>query len=485
MPPSAEDLRNYELSLLNDLLEGCQIISFDWRYLFLNDAALEHARKTRQELLGQTMSEAYPGIDQTPMFHTLQKVMEDRQPRRMQNEFTYPDGGQGWFELNIQPCIEGIIIFSQDITASKLADDNTRQEIKRLTTLRQIDLTILSNTDLTVISDVVLDHVTTNLEVDAAMILLFDPHTLHLRKHRARGFNSYSFQDFDIKMGAGITGKIALERQPMAIPNLAHEARFLRTSMVTREGFVSYFGAPLLARGEVLGVLELFHRSECHPDSSWLNFFEIVAGQVAIAIDHVKTLGDLQRANLDLLLAYDHTIEGWAKTLELRDIETEGHSQRVTELTGRLAARLGYRDADLVHIRRGALLHDIGKLGIPDAILFKPGPLEAAEWQVMQSHPRIATDLLAQIPFLKNSVSIPLHHHEKWDGSGYPDGLKGEAIPEAARIFAIVDVWDALSSDRPYRKLWPRQKIIAHLQEERGGHFDPRVLDAFIDLIEE
>ncbi len=485
MTPSPDDLRTYELSLLNDLLEGCQIISFDWRYLYLNDAALEHARATRQDLLGKTMMEAYPGIETTPMFATLQKVMEGRQARRMHNEFTYPDGGQGWFELNIQPCIEGILIFSQDITASKLADQSTKQELKRLATLRQIDLTILSNTDLAVISDVVLEHVITSLQVDAAMILLFDPHTLTLHKHQARGFNSYSVKDFDLKMGEGVAGRVALDRKIATVARLAHEARFTRKAMAAREGFEAYFGAPLLARGEVLGVLELFQRSEKPVDSAWMNFFEIVAGQVAIAIDHVKTLGELQRNNLELLLAYDHTIEGWARNLELRDIETQGHCQRVTDLTGRLAVKLGYRDAELVAIRRGALLHDIGKLGIPDSILFKEGSLTEEEWALMHQHPQIAADLLGQISFLKQSVAIPLCHHEKWDGGGYPQGLKGEAIPEVARMFAVVDVWDALSSDRPYRARWPREKILAHIREQAGTHFDPRIVDVFLDLVEE
>lgn len=186
----------------------------------------------------------------------------------------------------------------------------------------------------------------------------------------------------------------------------------------------------------------------------------------------------------ELRLAYDTTLEGWAHALELRDKETEGHSQRVTELALKLARRLKVRDQDLDHIRRGALLHDIGKMGISDTILHKPGPLTPEEFEIVKRHPNIAFDLLSPIPYLKKSLEIPYSHHEKWDGSGYPQGLKGNEIPIAARIFAIVDVWDALLSDRPYRDAWPREKVDDYLLAESGKHFDPHLLKIFLDLID-
>jgi putative nucleotidyltransferase with HDIG domain len=160
-------------------------------------------------------------------------------------------------------------------------------------------------------------------------------------------------------------------------------------------------------------------------------------GQAAIAIDHIRTFSDLQKANLELMMAYDRTISGWAKTLELRDFETEGHSKRVTELAVRLAQSLSYRDTELVNIRRGAMLHDIGKMGIPDNILLKPGKLSEAEWEIMRKHPVIAYDLLSNIDFLLPALDIPHYHHEKWDGSGYPEGLKENLIPEPARILQL------------------------------------------------
>jgi putative nucleotidyltransferase with HDIG domain len=254
---------------------------------------------------------------------------------------------------------------------------------------------------------------------------------------------------------------------------------------VERHGFVSYFARPLMERGKILGVLELFHRQKKEYDQSWLDFFEIIAGQAAIAISHIQTYGNLQNANVDLLLAYDLTIQGWAKALELRDIETEGHSRRVTEVTDRLARRMNYKKEDLVHIRRGALLHDIGKLGIPDAILHKPDKLSDSEWETMRQHPAIGYKLLSQIDFLGPALDVVRYHHEKWDGSGYPRGLDGDIIPLSARIFAIADVWDALRSDRPYRPAWDDERALEYIKSESGKHFDPEVVEAFLKEVAE
>jgi putative nucleotidyltransferase with HDIG domain len=188
----------------------------------------------------------------------------------------------------------------------------------------------------------------------------------------------------------------------------------------------------------------------------------------------------LQRSNAHLTVAYDSAIEGWSRALDLHEQETEGHSRRVTDLTLRLARAMGLRDAELVQLRRGALLHDIGKLGIPDAILHKSGELSAEEWVIMLRHPQLGRDILAPIPYLRTAVDIPYCHHEKWDGSGYPQGLAGSEIPLAARIFAVADVFAALRSDRPYRRAWALDRTAGHIAGESGRHFDPRVVEAFL-----
>ena len=193
----------------------------------------------------------------------------------------------------------------------------------------------------------------------------------------------------------------------------------------------------------------------------------------------------MERSNLELIQAYETTLEGWALALELRDQETEGHTRRVTKLTIELAKALDLDDKNLAHIRHGALLHDIGKMGIPDSILLKPGPLTDEEWAIMREHPIKAFKLLIKIPFLRPSLDIPQYHHERWDGTGYPSGLKKEEIPLAARIFSIVDVWDALLSDRPYRQAFSIEETMAYIHEESGKHFDPNIVDVFSSLMED
>jgi PAS domain S-box-containing protein len=211
-----------------------------------------------------------------------------------------------------------------------------------------------------------------------------------------------------------------------------------------------------------------------------------IIGSVGILSDiteRKRAEQQIQALNAELLIAYDETLEGWARALDLRDNDTEDHSVRVMDLTMGLARTLGVSEWNLIHIRRGALLHDIGKMGIPDAILLKPGPLTKEEWRVMRMHPVFAYDLLSGIPFLRLALDIPYCHHEKWDGSGYPRGLSGKQIPLAARIFSVVDVWDALGSDRPYRKKWAEDKIVEYIRREAGTRFDPEIVELFLKKI--
>jgi putative nucleotidyltransferase with HDIG domain len=254
---------------------------------------------------------------------------------------------------------------------------------------------------------------------------------------------------------------------------------------LAEEGFTCYTAMPLISKGKILGVLEVFEREHQKHDRDWLDFFNALAGQAAIAIDNARLLQGLQRSNTELILAYDATIEGWSRAMDLRDKETEGHTQRVTTLTLKLARAMGIREADVLHIQRGALLHDIGKLGVPDNILLKSGKLTEEEWEIMRQHPTYAFNMLFPIVYLKPALDIPYCHHEKWDGTGYPQGLQGEQIPLAARIFAVADVWDALTSDRPYRNAWPKEQASEYIREQAGKHFDPQAVKAFLTLIAE
>jgi len=197
----------------------------------------------------------------------------------------------------------------------------------------------------------------------------------------------------------------------------------------------------------------------------------------------MKQQADLLQAHGELQDAYEATLKGWVRALDFRDNETGDHSRRVTLLTVELARLMGINEDELVHVRRSALLHDIGKIAVPDSILHKTGPLTEAEWDIMRKHPQIAIEMLEPIEYLRPALAIPLNHHERWDGTGYPHGIKGEEIPLAARIFAVVDVWDALSSDRPYRKAWPYEKIMEHMRQQSGTHFDPKVVELFLKMM--
>jgi putative nucleotidyltransferase with HDIG domain len=285
-------------------------------------------------------------------------------------------------------------------------------------------------------------------------------------------------------VGEDYAGQIALERRSVTVPDLREGPHpFVNPHFTAGEDFVAYCGVPLIAKGQVKGVMEVLHRARLTMDAEWLDALGMLAEQAAIAIDNAQLFESLQRTNTELLLAYDITIEGWSRALDLRDKETEGHTRRVAELAEQLAAAMGLSQTELTHIRRGALLHDIGKMAVPDDILLKPGPLTDDEWTIMRKHPEYGYGMLAPITFLRPALDIPYCHHEKWDGTGYPRGLRGEVIPLAARIFAVVDVWDALRSDRPYRKAWNQEKVCAYIKSAAGTHFDPAAVAPFMRLI--
>jgi response regulator RpfG family c-di-GMP phosphodiesterase len=362
--------------------------------------------------------------------------------------------------------------------------DQSQRQVRRLTSLRDIDAAIASSFDLRLTLNILMDHTLNHLNVDAVNIGLYHPDLQTLTYLPGVGFNIPSPTRPQVRIGEGLAGKVILKQQICHITNLQSAPEASHEQLIKREGFVTYIGIPLIVKGQIKGVFEIFHRMPLSPTPDWMEFLHTLAGQAAIAIDSSQLFENLQRSNQELIQAYDTTLEGWARALELRDRETEGHTRRVTELTIRLARYMGVRDSDLVNIHRGVLLHDIGKMGVPDHILKKKGELTKEEWAEMCQHPVYAYNLLSPISFLRGVLDIPYCHHEHWDGSGYPRGLKGEQIPLAARIFSVVDNWDALLSDRPYRKAWPQEKVIKHLKEIAGTMLDPRIVEIFLEMME-
>ena len=667
-------------STLEGMLEGCQIISPEWRYVYLNDAAAAQARMTKEELLKMNFLEVWPGIEKTELFRLMKQTMETQVPIFFQNQFMFPDGTSGWYELRIQPVPEGVFILSFDITDNKLADlekkyksedlalinelnnainrgesiegliktfsdeiqsiiscenvtlyllsqdskfleligttlprnilerieliigmpipkikikinkggffeelilgkkgkiiidpadtqkymeefintnylpiflhnpikrlipqihkllnirsvisvplftsgqtigllemsrkseftqndlkriDNIREQltaivlrrrsdyqvqlqIKRIMALNEVEKVINSGLDLRSILEIIINQIINLMGVDAAILLLYKQPNQTLEYLTGRGFRSLEIHKFKNKLGEGIVGSAALGQTTIYIPNLnGTKIQFKRAKIFREEKFTEYLGIPLISKYSLKGMLEIFNRSPVEPDTDWIRFMETLAAQAASAIESSQLFEGLQRTNQELYAAYDATIAGWSHAMDLRDKETEGHTQRVTEITMELAEKMGIGADEMRQIRRGALLHDIGKLGVPDNILLKPGKLTDEEWVLMRQHPTYAFNMLSPIEYLKPALDIPYCHHEKWDGSGYPRGLKGESIPIAARLFAIVDVWDALRSDRPYRAKWPKKKVLEHIKSLSGSHFDPAVVGVFLTI---
>jgi PAS domain S-box-containing protein/putative nucleotidyltransferase with HDIG domain len=384
---------------------------------------------------------------------------------------------------NEKPVIQ---VTFRDITERKRAEAKIRQQVERLTALNAINQAISSSFDLRMSLSILLFHAVQQLEVDAMDVLLLDPRLNVLEYFTGRGFRTPGFEKAKVDLGEEDAGRVALNKQMVVISNLSEvDPAFSRAKSSEAESFVAYFGMPLIAKGKIKGVLEVFHRAPLEPDQEWLDFLNTLAGQAGLSIDNYQLLNEIQRSNVELRLAYDTTIEGWSHALDLRDKETEGHTQRVAEMTLKLADAAGMTEEELVHVRRGALLHDIGKMGIPDSILLKPDKLTEEEWEIMRRHPTFAYEMLSRIDYLRPALDIPYNHHEKWDGTGYPRGLKGEQIPRAARLFAIVDVWDALRSDRSYRKSWPREKVLEHIRSLSGTYFDPYAVELFLGEFDE
>jgi PAS domain S-box-containing protein/putative nucleotidyltransferase with HDIG domain len=364
--------------------------------------------------------------------------------------------------------------------------EETERRLRNVQALHKIDTAIASSLDLHTTLDVILAQTIAQLNVDAADILLYDAQAHVLIYTAGRGFRTGVIPKTCLQLDVRYAGIAAAERRTIVSDRwqVSDVRCFSREylDLLDGEGFAAHVVTPLIVKDQVVGVLEVFHRAPLDTNTEWLELLETLAGQAAIAIDSATVLEGLQRSNAELEQAYNLTLEGWSRALDLRDKNTEGHTLRVTEVAEQLARAFGMSDAEIVNVRRGALLHDIGKLGVPDSILLKPGKLTEQEWEIMRRHPQYAFEMLLPITYLRPALDIPYCHHEKWDGTGYPRGLKGEQIPLAARIFAVVDVWDALTSDRPYRPAWPVNRAREHIRKQAGSHFDPQVVNVFFEL---
>ncbi|MBI5352895.1 MAG: PAS domain S-box protein [Chloroflexi bacterium] len=455
----------------------------------VNDVWSQLMGFSKEEAVGHNVEELKI-IDHIQRSRIREEIIRKGSIRLLDSEITTKSGKK----KNILTSAELIMIKNSpvsinlviDITERKRAEEKIRRQINYLTALQDIDRTIASAFDMRTSLNALISKAVSLLAVDAAAVLLINFTTNSLEFAAGNGFRTNAVRTAKINLGESYAGRVALERRIVKIPDVKNEQdNVFLTDFFKEDNFVSYFGVALIVEGKAIGVLEVFQRSLIKRDQEWLDFLNALAGQAAVAISNAQLFDNLQHSNSELVQAYDATIEGWSRAMDLRDKETEGHTLRVTEMALSLAGLIDISDEDQIHIRRGALLHDIGKLGVPDAILLKPGKLTDEEWGLMRQHPTHAYEMLSSVEYLKPALDIPYCHHEKWDGSGYPRGLKGDQIPLTARLFAIVDVWDALRSDRPYREAWTVEKTREYIIEQSGKHFEPRVVEVFLKLLDE
>jgi len=366
----------------------------------------------------------------------------------------------------------------------ELAEVELKRRLAELEVLYNISSSLRHVEDLSAMLSALLDQTLAALETTAGAIWLDKPQDGKLYLASAKGWLTKIEDNKSCQEGEGVVGMTYQSGKPYIRSEFildSKESDHKRSKTPTGWGGACL---PIHSGQDIIGVVVIAVKLPREIVPEELKLLSSVAEMAGIAVHRIRLFEKLQASEAALVVAYDETIKGWANALELRDQETEGHSERVTELTLVLAKKLGLNKEQLTHIYRGSILHDIGKMGVSDTILLKPGPLNDREWEIMHHHPQYAYNLLASIDYLKPALNIPYCHHEKWDGSGYPQGLKGEEIPLEARIFAVVDVYDALISDRPYRLAWNKEDALEHIKKESGTHFDPQVVALFLDLID-
>jgi len=353
---------------------------------------------------------------------------------------------------------------------------------KKVGALVGVGSAINSTLGLKRVLEEVMDSIIALMNAERGFLMLKDESGVMIPQI-ARGMAQTDLLKDSFAISNSIIKRVADTGEAVLTTNAQEDPRFDQQASIAAYHLLSILCAPLKVKDVLIGVIYVDNRAQSgifHNDD--LEIISSFSNQAAVAIENARLFDGLKSSNEELQIAYQATLKGWVRALDLRDKETEGHTQRVTSLTLKLATAMGIDGDDLIHIERGALLHDIGKMAIPDGILLKPASLTPEERALIQKHPVYAFEMLSPIKFLQPALDIPYCHHEKWDGTGYPRGLKAEQIPLAARIFAVVDVWDALVSDRPYRKGLDPKEVKEKIKADAGSHFDPRVVDVFLKL---
>jgi putative nucleotidyltransferase with HDIG domain/PAS domain S-box-containing protein len=477
----------------------------DSRFLAINPAFAAMTGTRPENLVGRTRREAWPDFAGEQLHILLDRVA--LKGENIHFEYFLPNLNRYLNVSAYSPKHGQFAMVVEDITERRRAElalreseENLRasysrqeQNLRRMNILRNIDQAITTHTDYSNMAEAILSDIASPGEVDAAVLFVPNPPSSGrvrgtgplgvLRLAGSAGLPETVIDSALFNWLTQMANQVYHNCLPIYITDMLQETPPGAEALNRVAGFQICAALPLVARRQVKGVLLFFIRHNASVDNDWKPFLQSLALQTAIGMDHVDMLEHLKRSHRELALAYDETIKGWAQALELREKEDRGHAERVSGLTVRLASQLGINGEALDHIRRGAFLHDIGKMAVPDNIVYKTGPLNSEEWGIMRQHPYEGFRMLSGISYLEKALDVVYCHHEKWDGSGYPRGLKGDGIPLMARIFAVVDVWDALTNNRPYRTAWTNEEVRAYMGDQSAKQFDPHVLEVFLQMV--
>ena len=480
--------------LINQSPDGYFIIEFSGKILTVNQTICNDLEYSEEEFLSMTIWDIIPDEYLDPYRKRLLRILTGESlAEAAEYEVRGKNGKIHYVEVLSAPHYSGkeFIGFqgiARDITGRKQAEMEIRQRLSELEVLYQSGFAFSQPINSKAIAEKIIGLLEQEMDWHHTAIRLYNPENAtlellafnlpHLNSQVERDAAEKRFRSMELP-DQGLTGWVIQHSEVIRSNDLKNDPRYFETF----PGLQSGLYVPIKLNARVIGVISI--ESELPDAFNGLDerLVMTLATQAAIAIDNAQLFESLKYLNLDLTAAYDATIEGWSRALDLRDKETEGHSLRVTAMALKLARAFGLSEDELAQVRWGALLHDIGKMGVPDGILLKPGALTDEEWVEMKKHPTFAYELLSPIHYLRSALDIPYCHHEKWDGTGYPRGLKDAEIPLVARIFSVVDVWDALISDRPYRPAWLEEKVSEHIHNLSGTHFDPYVVDIFMKMI--
>ncbi|MGZ9233965.1 MAG: HD domain-containing phosphohydrolase [Anaerolineales bacterium] len=489
-------------ALVENSLEEVSLIGADGTLIYESPTTRRPLGYPPGSFVGRNLFELLHPEDRDSAIKILEQVIsEPGGHREIVLRLRHQNGSWLWMEsivhnLLAEPAVKAVVVNYRDVTERKQTEEAVRARTDELETLYELSRALAEVNEVDEVLDLVNRRTVESVHTTFARIALLEGNEFVTR-------SAYPIRvlDHDLFVGSRkpirtmpYCQRVLEQDQPVILHSSNPEISKVESAALLLDLTHTLCLIPLRVRdvalrsSRSLGLLMVGEaRNEDREPFTQekMRLIRSIGDLAAIAIENTRLFRDLERSNTELSHAYEATIAGWSAALDLRDKETEGHTQRVTEMTLWLAKRMGFSEQELIQVRRGALLHDIGKMGIPDRILLKPDKLTDDEWEVMRLHPTFALQMLKPITYLRLALDIPYCHHEKWDGTGYPRKLSGENIPLAARIFAIVDVYDALTSDRPYRASWSKEKTLQHIRQLSGSHFDPRVVEAFLEMISE